>query len=389
MNRTIFLSIGCFLFSVALADNRTIEKETAEINLERAFTAISTGEVQKAKSILLDTLEHHPNFHLARMVYADLIAAQAQHSPLLSDPDARNRARISGLAEEAAARLVYKPPKSNELPINIVRLSQNQHHALLFDAEYSRLYVFENHRGTPHLIADYYASAGKDGMNKENEGDNRTPNGVYEITQTLDDNQLPELYGIGAYVLNYPNRWDRTLNRSGSGIWLHGVPRITYSRPPETSRGCIVSSNSVMQWLKRRIDPAKTSVVLANRVDWLDTVSWQAHREQLLSIIAQWQSDWQSLDVERYLAHYSEEYRDVKLNYRQMLNQSRRNAKKKTFVEVAIKEIDVFRYSTKPERYIVHFDQDYKSNNYNIAYRKQQMWQRENGEWKIIFEGRV
>ncbi len=388
MGRTIFL-LWCFLSSVAPADNEVIEKETAEINLAKAFTAISTGEVQKAKSILVATLEHHPNFHLARMVYADLIAVQARHSPLLADPVAQSKARISGLAEEAVARLVQKPPQSNELPVDIVQLSQNHRHVLLFDAEYSRLYVFKNHQGTPHLIADYYASAGKDGMDKEREGDNRTPSGVYKITYTLDDDQLPELYGIGAYVLNYPNRWDQTLRRSGSGIWLHGVPRITYSRPPETSRGCVVSSNSVMQWLKDYINPSKTPVVLANRVDWLDTVSWQAHRKQLLSMIEQWQSDWQSLDVERYLKHYSAQYRDVKLNYQQMLNQTRRNAEKKTFVKVAIKEIDLFRYSTKPERYIVHFDQDYKSNNYNIAYRKQQIWQRENGEWKIIFEGRV
>ena len=388
MSKAILLLL-CFLSSVALADNDTIEREIAEINLEKAFTAISTGEVQKAKSILVDTLEHHPNFHLARMVYADLIAAQAQHLPLLADPIARSKARIVGLAEEAVARLVQQPPQADKLPANIVQMSQNHQHILLFDAEYSRLYVFQNHEGTPHLIADYYASAGKDGMDKEREGDNRTPSGIYKITHTLSDDQLPELYGIGAYVLNYPNRWDQVLRRSGSGIWLHGVPRITYSRPPETSRGCIVSSNSVMQWLKDHIDPTQTPVVLANRVDWLDTVSWQAHRKQLLSMIEQWQGDWQSLDVERYLKHYSEEYQDAKLNYQQMLNQTRRNAEKKTFVKVSIKEIDLIRYSTKPERYIVHFDQDYKSNNYNIAYRKQQIWQREDSEWKIIFEGRV
>ena len=389
MSKTIFLLISCFVASFALADNKTIEKESAEINLQKAFAAISAGETQKARSILIDTLENHPNFHLARMVYADLIAAQAQHSPLLPNPTALDKARISGLAEEASVRLAQKPKISNELPANIVQLSRNHQHALLFDAEYSRLYVFGNHQGTPYLIADYYASAGKDGMDKENEGDNRTPSGIYKITYTLDDNQLPELYGAAAYVLNYPNQWDKTLRRSGSGIWLHGVPRITYSRPPETSRGCVVVSNSVMQWLNQHIDPTQTPVVLANQVDWLDKASWQAQRKQLLSMVEQWQSDWQSLDVERYLRHYSAQYQDPKLNYQQMLDQTRRNAKKKTFVKVAIKEMDLFRYSTKPERYVVHFYQDYKSNNYNIAYRKKQIWQNEGGEWKIIFEGRV
>ena len=389
MIKTAFLAASCFLFSLVFADNETIEKETAEINLEKALTAMATGEVQKAKSILIEALERHPNFHLARMVYADLIAAQAQHTPLLVEPAAQGKARISGLAEEAAARLRQRSKKSGKLPANIVRLSQNHQHALLFDARYARLYIFENNEGVPNLIADYYASAGKEGMNKESEGDNRTPGGVYKITHTLDDDQLPELYGFAAYVLNYPNQWDQTQRRSGSGIWLHGVPRITYSRPPETSRGCVVSSNWVMQWLKQHINPTKTPIVLATQVDWLDEMSWQEHQTQLLSTIEQWQSDWQSLDVEQYLKHYSGEYKDLKLNYQKMSNQTRRNAKKKTFVKVAIKNIDLFRYSMQPERYMAHFDQDYKSNNYNISYRKQQIWQREDGEWKIIFEGRA
>ena len=30
--------------------------------------------------------------------------------------------------------------------------------------------------------------------------------------------------GDGAFPLNYPNEWDRRLNKTGSGIWLHGTP---------------------------------------------------------------------------------------------------------------------------------------------------------------------
>ena len=377
----------CILLLVVAAE--AIEREAAEIHLEKAFAAIAIGETQQAKSILIDALEQHPNFHLARMVYADLIAARAQLLPLLPASSVQDKARIFGLVEEAEARLGQRSKNVGKLPANIVKLSHNHQHVLLFDARHSRLYVFENDAETPRLIADYYAAAGKSGMDKESEGDNRTPSGVYKITHALDDDQLPELYGEAAYVLNYPNQWDQTQGRSGSGIWLHGVPRITYSRPPETSRGCVVTSNAVIERLRQSIDPAKTSVVLATQVDWLDEAQWQNYQARLLSAIAQWQSDWQSLDVEQYLKHYSISYQDMKLDYRQMLSQTRRNAEHKTVVEVTIKNIDLLRYSTEPERYVAHFDQDYKSNNYNISYRKQQIWQREGTEWKIIFEGRV
>ena len=149
MSKAIF-SLLCFLSLVALADKREIEKESVEINLEKAFTAISIGEMQKARSILLDTLEHYPNFHLARMVYADLIATQAQHSPLLANPAAQSKARISGLAEEAVARLVQKTPKSNELPVNIVRLSQNHQHVLCLMPN-TRVYMYSK-TTKAHLI---------------------------------------------------------------------------------------------------------------------------------------------------------------------------------------------------------------------------------------------
>ena len=388
MNGAGFLSLLSILLVAWVVESAAAEREQAEISLEKVFVAMTQGETQKAKSILLDTLEHNPNFHLARMVYADLIAAQALHPPLLPAPAAQEQTRIADLVEEAEVRLAPRLKNLAELPVNIAKLSKDHRHALLFDAQHSRLYVFENHDGVPRRIADYYASAGKGGMDKAREGDNRTPSGIYKITEILDDNQLPELYGVAAYVLNYPNQWDQLQNRSGSGIWLHGVPRITYSRPPQTSRGCVVSSNAVIKWLKQTIDASATPVILATQVDWLNQSQWQTQQNQLLSIIEQWQSDWQSLDVEQYLNHYSREYRDRKLNYQQLLEQTRRNAKHKTFVKVTIKNIDLLRYSANPQRYVANFNQDYKSNNYNTAYRKQQIWQREEGGWKIIFEGR-
>src|SRR3546814_8483534 len=49
--------------------------------------------------------------------------------------------------------------------------------------------------------------------------------------------KLPDFYGDGAYPLNYPNEWDKHEGRKGYGIWLHGTPSTTYSRPPRASDG--------------------------------------------------------------------------------------------------------------------------------------------------------
>jgi hypothetical protein len=41
----------------------------------------------------------------------------------------------------------------------------------------------------------------------------------------------------------------------------------------------------------------------------------------------------------------------------------------------------------KEEVVVVTFDQDYRSNNLNNQMKKRQYWLREDGKWKIIYEG--
>ena len=54
-------------------------------------------------------------------------------------------------------------------------------------------------------------------------------------------------YGTAAFPISYPNEWDRRQGRNGFGIWLHGTPSDTYSRPPRASDGCVVLTNQDIQ----------------------------------------------------------------------------------------------------------------------------------------------
>ena len=47
----------------------------------------------------------------------------------------------------------------------------------------------------------------------------------------------------------------------------------------------------------------------------------------------------------------------------------------------------MFRSPGKDSVVLVTFDQQYSSNNLNDQMRKRQYWIRENGSWKIIYEG--
>ena len=91
---------------------------------------------------------------------------------------------------------------------------------------------------------------------------------------------MPDL-GIGAFPLNYPNEWDAREGRNGHGIWLHGTPRDTYSRPPRASDGCVVLTNEDLDDLTKRLQVRLTPVIIADGVEWVSVPAVQALQRSL------------------------------------------------------------------------------------------------------------
>src|SRR5262249_21339923 len=143
----------------------------------------------------------------------------------------------------------------------------------------SRLYLYQNDGGKPRFVADYYVSFGKNGALKTREGDERTPIGIYHVTASLPREKLAEFYGSGAVPINYPNEWDQIQGRNGHGIWLHGTPPDTYSRPPRSSNGCVVLANADLNDLAHDIQIGLTPVIISEDVEWLNLDDWATERK--------------------------------------------------------------------------------------------------------------
>ncbi len=116
------------------------------------------------------------------------------------------------------------------VPSNLMHLGSSVRHVIAVDTSKSRLYVFSNGPKGLEVVSNFYVTVGRNGVNKRVEGDQRTPLGVYFVGRQIPSEKLPELYGKGALTVNYPNDWDRFLGRTGSGIWLHGVPSDQFAR---------------------------------------------------------------------------------------------------------------------------------------------------------------
>ncbi len=352
----------------------------------RAIEQRKTDEaLKKVDALLL----RYPNFRLAHLIRGDLLLARTRPlSTFGNSPDAPTE-KLADLREEAVARLkAYRNrPPSNYVPRYLLQMEPDQKFAIVVDTQRSRLYIYQNDSGRPRFVADYYIAHGKLGAEKTREGDKRTPVGVYHVTANLPRQKLSDFYGSGAFPINYPNEWDRQQGRNGHGIWLHGTPSDTYSRPPRASDGCVVLTNQDLDALSGYLQVGLTPVIISNTIEWLSLDDWASERSALNREIEAWRKDWESRDVDRYLAHYSRSFRNNEGDFAQWSQQKRLVAKSKSWVKVDLSKLSVFRNPGKEDMIVVTFEQDYRSNNLSNVLKKRQYWIKEGGRWKIIYEG--
>ena len=363
--------------------------EGAEGAIVGVFRLISEDRVAAAHAELDRLLAANPNFRLAQLVKGDLLLARARPLQTFGNAPGVPEERLNDLREEARARLLRQrgeTPK-DRLPRYLLKMAPQQQHAIVVDTSRSSLYVFENRHGVPHYVADYYVTIGKNGIDKVREGDKKTPLGVYNVTGSLPVAKVGDFYGSGAFPISYPNEWDRREGRNGHGIWLHGTPSDTYSRPPRASDGCVVLTNEDLDALARRLQLGVTPVIISGGVDWVAESDLSKVRSSLEDAVEAWRRDWESRDTERYLRHYAQGFSTGTANLAAWSEQKRAVNAGKTWVQVRLGEVGMFLYPGKEPLAVVTFLQDYKSSNLGNVMRKRQYWIRDGDAWKIAYEG--
>jgi len=358
-----------------------------EAALVRAITGLKQYGLVHALGEIDHILARTPNFRLGHLIRGDLLMARAGN-PVAFGPTASvvASARTAPLQDEARVRLkrFLEAPPADHLPLPVLQLAPSHQHAILVDTTRSRLFVFANAAGAPRLVTDFYVSVGKNGVEKQREGDQKTPLGVYTIVSSKE--KLPDFYGPGAFPISYPNEWDRQHGRGGFGIWLHGTPSETYSRPPRATDGCIVLANEDLKRLAKYVSVGHTPVVVASGVEWVAPGRWAENRRDFLAVFEQWRSDWESLDADRYLAHYSRQFKVDGKDLAAWGAHKRKVNAGKSWVKVGIANVSLFGLAEGEDTLVVTFEQDYRSSNLANRTHKRQYWSREGGRWRILFE---
>jgi len=369
-------------------DMHGTDERGSEAHLVKSLQAINDNHLDIALDEVDSLLSINPKFKLAQLVKGDLLMARAGAINNFGSAANAPSDQIDDLRDEARARLqrVLSRSDISLTPRYLWKLDAGQKYALVVDTSRSTLYVYQNMNGEPRYVTDFYITIGKLGTEKISEGDQRTPLGVYFVKADLPKKQLTDLYGSGAYPLSYPNEWDRKNNRTGSGIWLHGTPRDTYSRPPRASNGCVVMANEDLEKLASYLQVGITPVIITSRMDW-NTEQDVRERDVLLQEIEQWRKDWASLDTNAYLGHYAHDFSSDGMDYQSWVEKKQLVNNAKSWIKVGISNISVFTYPEQPDLVVVNFEQDYSSSNLSNHMKKRQYWIKNNDRWQIVYEG--
>lgn len=390
--------VGALIMSVGLAPSPLLAntpianraaKSNPELMLIDVYKDLAANRLREAQA-KADALVHaFPNFRLGHLIRGDLLLMHTR--PVTSFGAASNgpAEELKNLRDEAIVRLksLRERPDANLVPRSILQLRADQKKALIVDAKRSRLYVYENHDGQLKLMTDYYISQGKSGVDKFKEGDKKTPLGVYYITSHLPGARLPEFYGPGALPINYPNEWDKINGRGGSGIWLHGTPKDTFSRPPLSSDGCVVLTNQDLNELVRSVEIGKTPVVISEQVEFVDQARLNADRKIAAGLIDAWLRDAGSADPARLLAHYSSRFRSALGEGRDVwLIKNRQTLSGMSNPASALRDVSFFYYPVQQDMIVATFTQDAVIGKNKQPIRKRQYWAKEGTQWKIVSE---
>jgi murein L,D-transpeptidase YafK len=370
---------------------KTPKDGVAEARLIEIYRLIGRADTQTALHKAEQLVKEFPSFALAQLVLGDLLTARTRALTTFADvpPELLKGANeaLNELKGESQLRMkaLRERPPAGSVPAEFLQLSSRNKHALAIDASRARLYLFENTEKGLVLVADYYISVGKLGLEKKVEGDQRTPLGVYFITSQLDPKSLKDFYGSGALPINYPNVLDLKRGKTGGGIWLHGTPPGQFSRPPLASDGCVVVANPDLEHIMRTVEIRSTPVLISRTLKWVPPQSLQPRSHEFTTHLNAWLKAKSNGNVNDLAGFYAPDFNNNGKTLADWLPGLRREVATAQGRALEIKDLSLLHWTDATETMVVTFGE--VATGQRTGSTKRQYWSRQGKQWKIFYEG--
>lgn len=279
-------------------------------------------------------------------------------------------------------------------PSNILMMDEKfAHHIILVEKATHKLHLYENSGSHPKLLKTFNTATGKFKGDKLINGDHKTPEGIYTIYEFLSKEELlkrhgkyAEIYGSGAFPMDYPNFMDERSGKTGGGIWLHSTDDDNRIYKGLDSRGCVVLQNADLKEVSQFIQLDHTPIIVVQDIHYLSKLTWERNRKDLSDAVSKWAKAWQNKDFEGYISSYDSQrfYDRSKGGYA-----SYKAYKKAVFSrpDSPTIKIDFISIMANMDYAVVHLQQDYRSSLINDIGKKTLYLRKDaNYEWKIVGE---
>lgn len=221
--------------------------------------------------------------------------------------------------------------------------------------------------------------------NKNKEGDLKTPVGLYEVLSKM----VPPdtYYGPYAFVLSYPNLYDRVRKKTGSGIWIHGFPLegdVRYDA--YKTRGCVVMTNDVLLDFESIVKDIKTyALINENGIAKtnIDEISL------ILANLFDWKNAWTNNDIKKYLSYYDNafiKHDGTKID--KFKEQKRAIFARNQSKTIRFSKINISPYPNIEQKKLfrINFYENYKTSSYTFNGEKTLYVELKNGKISILTE---
>jgi murein L,D-transpeptidase YafK len=263
-------------------------------------------------------------------------------------------------------------------------------YALICEKESKLLHLFKFQDERFALVKSYPCIIGANGTDKQKAGDYATPKGSYFTLSYTPGSALQEIYGEGAFVLNYPNFLDRKVRKNGGGIWIHGHVRgkVVGMGDLVNTKGCIAVSNETVKELKNLLNPSGTQVSIVDKVTFVKESSRKESLQEVRNFMDAWRQAWESGDTGKYLRYYSRDFINSEgMDFAAFKRHKERVNSGKKFIRVKVEQVAiVFPQEREGEMATVRFVQKYSSNNFESHSKKLFYLKKGQAGWTIFGE---
>ena len=274
---------------------------------------------------------------------------------------------------------------SGEMPAYLLSMGEGKgNFAMVVNKKAQLLCLYQNTSQGPRLEKQYRCTTGKNNNGaKLREGDLKTPNGVYFFRSRLEDEQLPEKYGVRAFPMDYPNDFDKLSDKTGSGIWLHAVDEDDRVEKSYDTEGCVVVTNSDILDLTGYITLWSTPIIVDDSLELASDTDFERERRQVLDFVHAWANCWANKDIDRYMDCYADNFYGYGRNkaqhraYKQQLNQLYKT------IKVTLNDVRAYGFHSYV---VVTFLQEYRSDLYHSVGRKRLYLARTTDGYRIFSE---